>query len=556
MFDIAALFSVKPAVPGAEVAPANGMPGATETADFEAFANILTSHAAGAAAGPFSTQEPGSALAPPVAAPLPVTATLPESGKILPDALAALPSQALPSPAMPAPMPGVPLPLPAEAQAPAPPVPLAAARPKVAPDASALPGPAPAPALETPKAEALTRLLALGQALKAALADAKPGAKPASDGKPALAAETTKETSSDGETAPALTSLPVEALLMPLPIALPASLAPQPVAAGNEYTPDDAAPSGKAPPAVPQPSAVALPATTGMAALAAANQALFQPQTAALPVARDAAAVPAPLPLLDVAGDPAEAEAAPVSVLPPQAQVAANAPRFRVAAAPAKAAPGQATPARPAADRPAAELSVEPVAAARTVAEVERPVTAHSVLQAAPATGDAQPQSSNAPAAAVQTAAAPQQPHDFVKLVDRLIEARDAAAGQSLPTSVSAAIQHADFGKVSLHFQHDAGGLSVSMASADPDFRPAVQAAMPADRGGMGSDQGQGPSQNLAQNQSGSSSASLGQQDQRGAGSNEQARSAERRDGRAAANPSQSPREEAAKPDRRSGIFA
>lgn len=63
--------------------------------------------------------------------------------------------------------------------------------------------------------------------------------------------------------------------------------------------------------------------------------------------------------------------------------------------------------------------------------------------------------------------------HDFATLVDRLVEARDAA----MPQAVRAAVHHADFGQISLNFQADDARLSVSMSSADPDFAPAVQAA-------------------------------------------------------------------------------
>ena len=43
---------------------------------------------------------------------------------------------------------------------------------------------------------------------------------------------------------------------------------------------------------------------------------------------------------------------------------------------------------------------------------------------------------------------------------------------------MQAAVSHADFGPVSLRFTPDAKGLSVSMASSDPGFAPAVQAAL------------------------------------------------------------------------------
>ena len=71
------------------------------------------------------------------------------------------------------------------------------------------------------------------------------------------------------------------------------------------------------------------------------------------------------------------------------------------------------------------------------------------------------------------------QPRDFAALMDRLISARDAAQ-TGLPQSVHVALNHAEFGSISLNFQHDQGGLAVSLASADPDFARAVQAGIPA----------------------------------------------------------------------------
>lgn len=72
-------------------------------------------------------------------------------------------------------------------------------------------------------------------------------------------------------------------------------------------------------------------------------------------------------------------------------------------------------------------------------------------------------------------APAPALAHDFATLIDRLIAARDAAA----PPPVNISVDHADFGTISLRFQHDGAGLSVSLANPDPDFARAVQAATP-----------------------------------------------------------------------------
>ena len=98
--------------------------------------------------------------------------------------------------------------------------------------------------------------------------------------------------------------------------------------------------------------------------------------------------------------------------------------------------------------------------------------------------------------ASTTPAMAPVRPLDFAALVDRLVMARDAAA----PQTVSLALTHAEFGKISLRFEQDDTGLSVGMTSPDPDFARAVSAAMPPERAGLAEQQhgsgqgsGQGP---------------------------------------------------------------
>ena len=76
--------------------------------------------------------------------------------------------------------------------------------------------------------------------------------------------------------------------------------------------------------------------------------------------------------------------------------------------------------------------------------------------------------------------------HDFAALVDRLVEARQAA----VPQAIHAAVTHSDFGQVSLRFDQDANGLSVSMTSADPDFANAVQATAASAQSQTANDQG------------------------------------------------------------------
>lgn len=97
--------------------------------------------------------------------------------------------------------------------------------------------------------------------------------------------------------------------------------------------------------------------------------------------------------------------------------------------------------------------------------------------------GAASPPTTPQPGEPVSTAPAmaPVRSLDFAALVDRLVMARDAAA----PQTVSLALTHAEFGKISLRFEQDDTGLNVGMTSPDPDFARAVSAAMPPERAGL-----------------------------------------------------------------------
>jgi len=195
-------------------------------------------------------------------------------------------------------------------------------------------------------------------------------------------------------------------------------------------------------------------------------------------------------------------------------------------------APASAEPPPSAARTEASEVRVVPLAALRPdlapdagafslavgEAQAAKPGTVHLRLAeaAAPAPSGsdlassgmamASPLSADAPAPALAPAAPPgNAPHDFATLVDRLIEARDAAR----PQGVSLALDHADFGKVSLHFRHDEAGLSVSASSPDPAFARAVEAAIPAAGASTGADAS--PGQNGNAGAGSSTSAQLAQ---------------------------------------------
>lgn len=65
------------------------------------------------------------------------------------------------------------------------------------------------------------------------------------------------------------------------------------------------------------------------------------------------------------------------------------------------------------------------------------------------------------------------QPQDFETLVGRLTEAREAAS----PNLVRAAINHSEFGQISLAFRADESRMAVTMSGSDPALAPAVLAA-------------------------------------------------------------------------------
>ncbi len=156
---------------------------------------------------------------------------------------------------------------------------------------------------------------------------------------------------------------------------------------------------------------------------------------------------------------------------------------------------------------------------------------------------------------------AAQAPHDFTSLVDRLVEAREAAQPNVIRTSLA----HAEFGTVSLQFRQDLTHMNVTVAGADPGLATAVQAAAAASlAAGAGNDDGAAPRQDNAQSQQQNqqqqtaSANSQGQQQSQARSEAAAQRSALRDQagltGKATEDPSgKSP---AAPSTRRSGIFA
>ena len=158
---------------------------------------------------------------------------------------------------------------------------------------------------------------------------------------------------------------------------------------------------------------------------------------------------------------------------------------------------------------------------------LETPRAVLASLQAAPLLS---PELTAAPASspAIGASQAPAQPKtpDFAALIDRLVEARQAAQSTLAAQTVNAAVNHAEFGQLSLQFRHDADGLSVVMASADPDLAPdlarAMQVAAPTGGqfggqfGGTGDGSAPSPRQDLTGQQSAGTSQTQSHGQQRG----------------------------------------
>lgn len=293
----------------------------------------------------------------------------------------------------------------------------------------------------------------------------------------------------------ATAALPVPANGKILPVGLPVALPSEAPAAQAQPVDQDPA---AAPPAA-LPSAIATLPTALLKARPAGPAAQAGPADAPQPTMSEDAAEPADpaiavteplatLPVIALVSQPASPGglASPAETAlsrepgrPTQAPIAASPqPAMSQPAViqPAVSAAGQQTPppstpqltALPEAAPAEREAAVQQVrmiepAAAQPVAASE------TVLAAPPVIRDA------APAAITATTAAAERPHDFTALVDRLVAAREAMQ----PQSVTMAVRHAEFGAVQLRFQQDASGLSVAMASADPDFARAVSAAVP-----------------------------------------------------------------------------
>ena len=131
---------------------------------------------------------------------------------------------------------------------------------------------------------------------------------------------------------------------------------------------------------------------------------------------------------------------------------------------------------------------------------------------------------------------------DFATLVDNLVRAREEAS----PRAVTASINHAEFGKVTLRFdQSEDRGMSVAMSSADPGFVRAVSDTAEAARTPTESTNPNSQGQAQAQAQAG-----------HGDGQRQQPRQAEQPLARPKANTASPAREDEAPRTNDRGIYA
>ena len=196
-----------------------------------------------------------------------------------------------------------------------------------------------------------------------------------------------------------------------------------------------------------QPGAINLAAAPQPAALARHPVAILETRQAQLPAGKNE---------VDIA--------AAVHIIAPDAAPQIAAPVLRVMA-------GEAKPALP----PALSAETAPLAELSPATAPQTPAAA--LVAADPRSGPALP-------VTVMPQAPADRPHDFATLVDMLVAAREAVA----PATVRIALDHAEFGSVSLRFEQAGDRLDVAMASSDPAFARAVSAALPAQSTTSGDD--------------------------------------------------------------------
>jgi hypothetical protein len=167
--------------------------------------------------------------------------------------------------------------------------------------------------------------------------------------------------------------------------------------------------------------------------------------------------------------------AQPADKTKPEAQPAETRPAAAVAITVAAPAPIAAPATDEAAGaKPVASLRSKPVHAA-DLARIDAPLVQLSALPAAAQLGQAD-QSVQAPAAPTPPLFAPTpSPSDIDAALDHLVAAREAL----MPAEAALAIDHAEFGEVSIRFEQSPDGqLSAELTAADPELKRAVTAAV------------------------------------------------------------------------------
>ncbi len=233
----------------------------------------------------------------------------------------------------------------------------------------------------------------------------------------------------------------------------------------------------------------------------------IQPATALAPFAGLAQQLP------ELAQKPHRVAADIARAALPQAALAVSAkPAGKASPAPAKeAAPATAVAITVAAKT---EAATAPTAIATAAAEIAasapakpqrgEPIRAEAplqpVLHATPSTAtavDAAPAPSAQTMPVATASAAMPSSADINAALDRLVAAREAL----MPAEAALAVEHAEFGEISIRFEQGSDGrLSAELRAADPELQRAVTAAVGADRGmAMGSDADGGRPTALAQ---------------------------------------------------------
>lgn len=316
-------------------------------------------------------------------------------------------------------------------------------------------------------------------------------------------------------TTPELPVLPVNGNILPdaLPVILPVAQAAIPLPEAKPAAVGNAEKAEPASPLAPMPAPlVRSTAHTATKTVTSARQDKTRSKPATEednePVAQGSEASPDPIstevsalpstalptqaPLLREDGTPVHRQSPDLArlasrpVVPPTRQPHRAKADPSVNSVPAEVTPPKAPEARTLAQAPASVLAARLVIEPSERPAAPRPASPIQFAREAPDFTAASPQQT-LPSAVPQatpfepafTAHSPSQaetPVDFTQLVDRLVAAREAAG----PAEVKVSLEHGRFGKVTLAFAPDDTGLNVTMASANPEFMRAVEAASPA----------------------------------------------------------------------------